>query len=248
MTLTKLKNNKHEYNFMLNALLKIYFGSSLCIQIIINNNNIFINSYGLLIFINKFISIWNLNSKNEYLLNNLLFIRNKELDIFKEIRIEKNKCIQFKKKKYIADKFHSYLLNWLEEFNFPLFGYLFSNFKQIQHKEFIVETYSHYLFRLYFKSNNSFNVNFMSEIKTNFAALRIYSTVKNERIILLYNCFKHKKYLSKNIRFLLRLKNVAEIYRFDHILKKNKKMAKLYTFLKKYSLFLYRPDIKYKKL
>nr|UXY87712.1 hypothetical protein CcurKRNrm2_p021 [Cryptomonas curvata] len=249
-------NKNYEYKFISNSLQKNSLCLGLCTQRIINNKNIFVNSYGLLKFINKFTIIWNLNYRNDCLLGNLLFIRNKDIFDFKEIRNSKSKNFEFKKKikifnfkkkRYLTDQIYSYLFNWIDEFNCPLFGFLFSNLKQINQNEIIVEIHSNFLFALYFNTKNISKLNNIVEIETSFASFKIYNTIKNEKIIFLYDFLDCHESHQKNIRTLVMLKNVAEYFRFEKFSNRNKKLPKIYKFIKKYSLFLYRPDIKCRK-
>ena len=243
-----------EYSFTINTLLKNCLTIGLCYQICVNSNNIVVNSYGIINIINTFISISNSKTINECYLGDIIFIRNNDKNLFKIIKNVKNKHIHFKKKikilnfikkRYLINQVNSYFLNWLEELKYPLFGFSFSDFTQIYEKEIIVETYSYPLCILYFNSKNTLILNKIIEIKTNFAIFKLFNTIKNEKIMILYSYSNHYKFRLKNIKTLLRLKTVIEYYKFD--LLSYKRLLKIHKFIKKCSLFLYRPDIKCKK-
>ena len=89
----KIKKN-YEYNFMSYILKRNNMGLGSSIAKTINNNSIFINSYGVLKIINRYMNI--LIYIKKYIIGDLIFIRNKEIYLIKEVKPIRNEYIKCK--------------------------------------------------------------------------------------------------------------------------------------------------------
>jgi hypothetical protein len=233
----------------LKKLIKIVLGLGLSSNKITDSISIFITSRGVLQIINKYIRIFNLIYKNEFFIGDLIFIRNKDINLSKDIKKKKvehtgeyKENIYLENKKYIIDKVNPQFLNWIQDFNSPLFGYLFSNFKQKPQKELIVEKNFNTLFGLFFNSNYKLTTHKIIQIKTNANIFRLYTSKNCNKFLYFIN---RDCYL-KGIKILQRLRNIIQIFSIEHTINRFKKLPKIYNFSIRSSLFIYRPDIKFK--
>lgn len=244
------KVEKKNIDFIyLKKLIKNVLGLGLSSNKITKNISVFITSRGVLQIINKYIRIFNLIYKNEFFIGDLIFIRNRDTNFLKDIKKikaenihERGKNILLENKKYIIDKVNSQFLNWIQDFNSPLFGYLFSNFKQKPQKELIVEKKFNTLFGLFFNSRYKLTTHKIIQIQTNANIFRLYSSKNCNKFLYFLN---GECYL-KGIKILQRLRNIIQIFSIEHTINKIKKLSKFYNFSIRSSLFIYRPDIKLK--
>nr|UXY88212.1 hypothetical protein Cry52Nrm2_p021 [Cryptomonas curvata] len=235
----------------LKKLIKNVIGLGLSGNKITDNISVFITSCGVLKIINKYIRIFNLIYKNEFFIGDLIFIRNKDINLSKDIKKIKaentdynEENIALENKKYIIDKANPQFLNWIQDFNSPLFGYLFSNFKQKPQTELIliVEKNFNTLFGLFFNSRYKLTTHKIIQIKTNANIFRLYTSKNCNKFLYFLNrdCFL------KEIKILQRLRNIIQIFSIEHTMNRIKKLPKIYNFSIRSSLFIYRPDIKFK--
>ena len=246
--LSKIEKKSIDY-FYLIKIIKNVLGMGLSNNKIAYNISIFTTSRGVLQIINKYIRIFNLIYKNEFFIGDLIFIRNREINLsknVKEIKAEhigrREENIPLINKRYIIDKANPQYLNWIQDFNSPLFGYLFSNFKQKAQKELIVEKNFNSLFGLFFNSKYKITTHKIIQIQTNANTFRLY-TSKNCNNFL---HFLNRDYYLKSIKILQRLRNIIQIFSIEHTMNRIKNLPNFYKFSIHSSLFIYRPDIKFK--
>jgi len=101
-------NKKRKYNFMGKILIKNNLGLGLSTTKTINYHSILINLYGIANIINQYIYIYTINYRKKYLPGDLIFIRNKEINLIKEIEFFKKDYIGYRKKEWIFNLFYKY--------------------------------------------------------------------------------------------------------------------------------------------
>jgi hypothetical protein len=230
------------------------FGLGLSINNKYNVFNIFVKSYGILEKTNSYIKILNLLEKN-FFIGNLLFVRNKDINLLKEIQIcsfrsscnlKKKRRIKFK---YILNKHIKDLLNWIEEINSPFFGFL--TFKSVMNAEIglIIEYNSVNSLGLFFSF--PFNINLISIIKiqTSCGIFSLYNSNNNRASLFLNNQIFNKYQNFKQTRMLTKIKNFFQIFLINNNIKINfiGKLLIINNFTKRYSLFLYRSELEFFK-
>jgi hypothetical protein len=246
--LSKVENKSVDF-FYLTKLLKNILGMGLSNNKNADSISIFITSRGILKILDKYIKIFNLIYKTELFMGDLIFLRNRDINLSKDIKkiksennIGRKKNLYLVNKRYIIDTTNPQFLNWIQDFNSPLIGYLFSKCKQKPQIELILEKKFNALFGLFFNSRFKVTTHKIIQIHTNVAVFRLYTSKNCNKFLYVLN----RDLYSKSIKILQKLRNIIQIFSIEHTINRIKKLPKFYKFSTQFSLFIYRPDIIYK--
>nr|UXY87222.1 hypothetical protein 1634Bnrm2_p022 [Cryptomonas sp.] len=249
---------KNKYMRLDKTLLKKTLSLILGTGLASNKSTKYFSFFAIIMGILKNISNYNEIKKNVYdnrcFIGNLIFLRNRDSDVSNETKKTRYKEYYLKNKKtihinrrtiYRSENLGAELLNWIEEFNAPLFGFLISICKH--KKELVVRKKINNQYGLIM--NNLKNLsNRLIKMRTNHGEFILINTDNKKTLLFSINFQNKNKQAAKTFLLLARIRNMIKISSQMYFRDITRHFFLVYYHVKKNTICIYRPEINFIKM